>query len=205
MLALIIGLFVGLMRVSRNPIFYAFSTLYVEVVRGIPLLVILLYAGFVVSPQLRDNTPIKLSDEWEAIIGLSFGYGAFIAEIFRAGIQSINRGQMEAARSLGMNYFQAMLVQFAFFGAYFVGSLLNTVYETFAGNPNTHPVVQGVAKVVTVLLPNFANYNIQNPIINPGHQIENEFMYSVWTGLYGAIYIGALMVIAIIVFDRREV
>jgi polar amino acid transport system permease protein len=107
-LALIIGLFVGLMRVSKNPIFYALSTLYVEVIRGIPLLVILLYAGFVLSPQLRDHTPINLSDKWEAIIGLAFGYGAFIAEIFRAGIQSISRGQMEAARSLGMSYPEAM-------------------------------------------------------------------------------------------------
>lgn len=107
-LALLIGLIIGLMRVQKNPVLYAFSTLYVEVVRGIPLLVILLYAGFVVSPWLRDNTPLRLSDEWEAILGLSFGYGAFIAEIFRAGIQSISRGQMEAARSLGMSYPQAM-------------------------------------------------------------------------------------------------
>ena len=107
-LALVIGLFVGLLRVQKNPVLYAAATLYVEVVRGIPLLVILLYAGFVVSPWLRDNTPLKLSDEWEAILGLSFGYGAFIAEIFRAGIQSISRGQMEAARSLGMSYPQAM-------------------------------------------------------------------------------------------------
>ncbi len=107
-LALLIGLIVGLMRVQHNPFLYAFSTLYVEVVRGIPLLVILLYAGFVISPWLRDNTPLNLSDEWEAIIGLSFGYGAFIAEIFRAGIQSISRGQMEAARSLGMSYPQSM-------------------------------------------------------------------------------------------------
>jgi polar amino acid transport system permease protein len=108
-LAVVIGLFVGLMRVQTNPFLYAFSTLYVEVVRGIPLLVILLYAGFVISPQLlRDQLGINLSDEQEAIFGLSFGYGAFIAEIFRAGIQSISRGQMEAARSLGMSYPQAM-------------------------------------------------------------------------------------------------
>ncbi len=107
-LALVIGLIIGLMRVQKNPVLYAFATLYVEVIRGIPLLVILLYAGFVVSPWLRDNTPLTLSDEWEAILGLSFGYGAFIAEIFRAGIQSISRGQMEAARSLGMSYPQAM-------------------------------------------------------------------------------------------------
>ncbi|HML23726.1 MAG TPA: ABC transporter substrate-binding protein/permease [Aggregatilinea sp.] len=107
-IALIIGLIIGLMRVQRNPILYAISTLYVEVIRGIPLLVILLYAGFVFSPRLRDWTGIELSDQWEAILGLAFGYGAFIAEIFRAGIQSVNRGQMEAARSLGMSYPQAM-------------------------------------------------------------------------------------------------
>ncbi|MGQ9850967.1 MAG: amino acid ABC transporter permease [Aggregatilineaceae bacterium] len=107
-LALLLGLIFGLMRVQTNPVLYAISTLYVEVIRGIPLLVILLYAGFVVSPQLRDNVGISLSDEQEAVIGLAFGYGAFIAEIFRAGIQSISRGQMEAARSLGMSYPQAM-------------------------------------------------------------------------------------------------
>lgn len=108
LMALVIGLFVGLMRVQRNPVIYALSTLYVEVIRGIPLLVILLYAGFVVSPWLRDHTPLKMGDQSEAIIGLAFGYGAFVAEIFRAGIQSINRGQMEAARSLGMSYPQSM-------------------------------------------------------------------------------------------------
>jgi polar amino acid transport system permease protein len=107
-LALVLGLIFGLLRVQTNPVLYAFSTLYVEVVRGIPLLVILLYAGFVVSPWLRDNTPLRLGDEQEAVMGLAFGYGAFVAEIFRAGIQSISRGQMEAARSLGMSYPEAM-------------------------------------------------------------------------------------------------
>ncbi|MBN2305638.1 MAG: ABC transporter permease subunit [Anaerolineae bacterium] len=117
-LALVIGLVVGLMRVQTNPttifskwmntVLQTISTLYVEIVRGIPLLVILLYAGFVISPRLRDIFGLNLSDEQEAVIGLAFGYGAFIAEIFRAGIQSIGRGQMEAARSLGMSYPQAM-------------------------------------------------------------------------------------------------
>ncbi|MBI5959028.1 MAG: amino acid ABC transporter permease [Chloroflexi bacterium] len=107
-LALVFGLIFGLLRVQTNPVLYAISTLYVEVVRGIPLLVILLYAGFVVSPWLRDNTPLRLGDEQEAVMGLAFGYGAFVAEIFRAGIQSISRGQMEAARSLGMSYPEAM-------------------------------------------------------------------------------------------------
>jgi polar amino acid transport system permease protein len=107
-LALLLGLIFGLMRVQTNPVLVAISTLYVEVIRGIPLLVILLYAGFVVSPRIRDLFGISLNDEQEAVLGLAFGYGAFIAEIFRAGIQSISRGQMEAARSLGMSYPQAM-------------------------------------------------------------------------------------------------
>jgi polar amino acid transport system permease protein len=122
--ALIIGIILGLMRVSSNPILYHISTLYVELVRGVPLIVLLVYFAFVISPEVRDIAGIgwvfdqldaieiqifgvnsKLS---EAIIGLSVGYGAFLAEVFRAGIQSISRGQMEAARSLGMSYFESM-------------------------------------------------------------------------------------------------
>lgn len=93
---------------------YTLSTLYVEVIRGIPMLVIVLYMGFAVTPALRAasrNWPtgeIDLRGLPAAIIGLAFGYGAYMAEIYRAGIESIPRGQMEAARSLGMSYFQAM-------------------------------------------------------------------------------------------------
>ena len=109
-LALILGLVTGLMLVSRNPVTLAISKLYVELVRGIPLLVIILYAGFVIAPYIREATDgkIDLGGFSGAVIGLGFGYGAYLAEVFRAGIQSIHRGQMEAARSLGMTYFQAM-------------------------------------------------------------------------------------------------
>jgi polar amino acid transport system permease protein len=89
---------------------YTISTLYVEVIRGLPMLVIILYAGFVVAPNLRDRTggTLELGRLTGAILGLGFGYGAYLAEVFRAGIQSIHFGQMEAARSLGMSYPQAM-------------------------------------------------------------------------------------------------
>jgi ABC-type amino acid transport system permease subunit len=89
---------------------YTFSTLYVEVVRGVPMLVIVLYMGFAVTPSLREATgnSLDLRGLPAAIIGLSFGYGAYLAEVYRAGIESIPKGQMEAARSLGMGYFQAM-------------------------------------------------------------------------------------------------
>jgi polar amino acid transport system permease protein len=93
---------------------YTISTLYVEVMRGLPMLVIVLYMGFAITPAIRDASSgwftgaIDLRGIPSAIIGLSIGYGAYLAEVFRGGIESIPKGQMEAARSLGMSYFQAM-------------------------------------------------------------------------------------------------
>jgi len=107
-LALVIGLIIALMRISSNQIARNFAILYIEIVRGIPILVILLIFYFAIGPWIRDNLNIPMPETTRAMLGLAFAYGAFLAEIFRAGIQSINRGQMEAARSLGMTYFQAM-------------------------------------------------------------------------------------------------
>ena len=103
-IALVLGLVAGLGRVSRNKFFYTLATLYVEIVRGVPLLVIILYAHFVVAPAIGTNRHAVFS----GIMALSFGYGAYLAEVYRAGIESIERGQTEAARSLGMSYSQAM-------------------------------------------------------------------------------------------------
>lgn len=109
-LALILGLLGGLGRVSKNPVLYAIATLYVEVIRGLPMLVIILYVGFVIGPLIRDLTNGAFNPPMlqRAIVALGFGYGSYLTEVYRAGIQSIHRGQMEAARSLGMSYFQAM-------------------------------------------------------------------------------------------------
>ncbi len=124
-LALVIGLIAGLMRLSRRPVIYTIATLYVEVIRGVPLLVLLIYIAFVAAPLVSEAlaafaralglpsvanaiTAIIRSDLNRAVIGLAVGYGAYLAEIYRAGIESIPRGQMEAARSMGMTYGQAM-------------------------------------------------------------------------------------------------
>lgn len=115
-LALVIGLFMGLARVSKNPILYNISTFYVETIRGVPILVQLLYVTFVVFPLFIDTmnaTGFEISIRniemhTRVILGLALAYGAFEAEVFRSGIESIDRGQMEAARSLGMSYSQAM-------------------------------------------------------------------------------------------------
>ncbi len=115
-LALMIGLVVGLGRVSQNRLFYNLASFYVEIVRGVPILVLLFYIAFVAVPLLIsglnglgvDITSRDVSFILRVVLGLGIAYGAFEAEIFRAGIEAIPKGQMEAARSLGMNQFQAM-------------------------------------------------------------------------------------------------
>jgi polar amino acid transport system permease protein len=109
--ALILGLIIGIMRVSKNPVLFHVSTLYVELMRGFPVLALVLWIGFVLAPMIRNATggAIALSNIQGAILGLSLGYAAYLAEVYRSGIESIPRGQMEAARSLGMGYAQAML------------------------------------------------------------------------------------------------
>lgn len=109
-IAIVVGLIVGLMRLSKNPILFHLSRVYVEIMRGLPLLVVVLYAGFVIGPWVRDATrdlynPPMLT---RAIVGLGLGYGAYVSEVFRSGIQSIGKGQTEAARSLGMSGAQTM-------------------------------------------------------------------------------------------------
>jgi polar amino acid transport system permease protein len=103
-LALVLGLVAGLGRVARNTLVYTLATIYVEVVRGVPLLVIIIYAHYVVAPAIGTNRNAVFS----GIMALAFGYGAYLAEVYRAGIESIERGQGEAARSLGMTYRQSM-------------------------------------------------------------------------------------------------
>ncbi|HON13553.1 MAG TPA: amino acid ABC transporter permease [Treponema sp.] len=100
--ALFIGLLAGLGRISQITIVNRIATVYVEVIRGIPLLVQLFYIYYALGNW------IKLSGPAAAILAMSICYGAYMAEIFRAGIQSIPKGQMEAALALGLSRGQAM-------------------------------------------------------------------------------------------------
>lgn len=118
----IIGLIVGLARLSSKRLLRLFATAYVDFFRGTPLLVqvLIVYFGTPVLLQdvqgfLMDNYGMpQLIESYAmprlvaAVIACSLNSGAYIAEIFRAGVQSIERGQMEAARSLGMTQRQAM-------------------------------------------------------------------------------------------------
>jgi len=131
LIALVLGLLTGLGRISENIVAKNTATFYVEVVRGIPMMVLIFFIALVGVPAVVDG--FKALGAWlgglgisglsaafsnaktssvpmnvRAIIALSITYGAFLAEIFRAGIQSIDKGQMDAARSQGMTRWQAM-------------------------------------------------------------------------------------------------
>lgn len=159
--AMLLGLALAFARLSKSSIIYHAATFFVEIIRGVPMLVLLLYVAFVFVPGIVDaisglgraligvnfaheldapfttpltqlmaelaapgsllvqvltaiGTPLAsirlrdVSNLARVIIALVIAYSAFLSEIFRAGIASIDRGQMEAARALGMGYWQAM-------------------------------------------------------------------------------------------------
>jgi polar amino acid transport system permease protein len=122
-LACLIGLGVALMALSGSVVLRQVSRFYVEIIRGVPILVLLFYIAFVGAPAFVAfwnwaTTPLRMSGLaaemqvrdfpllWRAVLALTIGYSAFIAEIFRAGIQSVDGGQVEAAKALGLTRLQ---------------------------------------------------------------------------------------------------
>ena len=103
-LAMIIGLFVALPSLSNNKFLSYFNIAYVEIVRAIPLLVLILWIYY----GLPIMTGISFSPFVSGVIALTNSESAFQAEIFRAVINSINKGQYEVASSLGMNFWKKM-------------------------------------------------------------------------------------------------
>jgi len=115
-LACVLGLLLASASLSPYLILRQLARFYVEIMRGIPILVLLFYIAFVGTPALVAlingllghwlDSPLRTRDIsllWRAIIALTLGYSAFIAEVFRAGIQAVGVGQREAAQSLGLS------------------------------------------------------------------------------------------------------
>lgn len=117
--ATLLGLIVALGLMSRHLVARQAARFYCEVIRGVPMLVLLFYVAFVAAPGIvlaanavlallhtRGDAPVfearDFSLMWRAIVALVLSYSSFIAEIFRAGFQSVQKGQTDAARSLGM-------------------------------------------------------------------------------------------------------
>jgi glutamine transport system permease protein len=101
---LIIGLFMGIMRLSHNIFVKGVAVVYIDFIRGTPLLVQIFLIYFALPMIIGQRIDPFIA----AVTACSINSGAYIGEIFRAGIQSIDKGQMEAGRSLGMSYAQTM-------------------------------------------------------------------------------------------------
>ncbi len=107
--AMLIGLFFALLNVSRNRILNAIGTVYVDAIRGVPLIVLAFFIYFGVPQGIKVFVDgFRLPALQAGTIALAMNCGAYMAEIFRAGIESIDKGQMEAARSLGLSYGTSM-------------------------------------------------------------------------------------------------
>lgn len=104
LIGVLLGLFLALMKISKSKILNLIATSYIEFIRGTPLLV-QLYIIFYALPSLIG---MNLPDIVAAILALSINSAAYVAEIIRAGIQAIDKGQMEAGRSLGMTHATVM-------------------------------------------------------------------------------------------------
>ncbi|MBO6508699.1 MAG: amino acid ABC transporter permease [Roseibium sp.] len=115
-LASLLGLLLALASLSGSIILRQGARFYVEIVRGLPIIVLLLYIAFVATPLIVASVNAVIEPLgfdamrtrdfpllWRAIVALMIGYSAFIAEVFRAGIQAVDKGQIEAAEALGMN------------------------------------------------------------------------------------------------------
>ncbi|OWO96474.1 amino acid ABC transporter [Rhizobium esperanzae] len=122
-LATVLGLGIALLGLADSVVLRQIARFYIEIIRGIPMLVLLFYVAFVgapgfvtaynfmITPLVKSGVtePILVRDlslMWRAIIALMIGYSSFIAEIFRAGFQSVDIGQIEAAKSLGLSRYR---------------------------------------------------------------------------------------------------
>lgn len=105
-LSLLLGMLLALVRISKIGIFRKFAAAYIYLMRGTPLMlqILFIYYGLPLIPGME----VQLGDFSSAIIAFVANYAAYFAEIFRGGIQSINRGQYEGAKVLGFTYKQTM-------------------------------------------------------------------------------------------------
>lgn len=104
-LAVILGIILGIFSISTSKILKGIATVYIYIIRGTPLMIQALFLFFGVGQAFN----IRFDPMVAAIITLTINASAYMAEIFRGGIQAIDHGQMEAARSLGLSYSKAMI------------------------------------------------------------------------------------------------
>lgn len=150
-----------------------------------------------------------------ALMGLAFIILMMIKE------RGFNHDVLNVAKGVAMIFFQLTLVSavalffsvflspfvnfFLTFAVYLMGS--TDIAGSLAADPDHHknPLTVGLFKVLHTVIPNFGNYNIQNPIINPHVEIHNEGRYLAYLVMYALVWTALLLTFAVVIFDRREV
>lgn len=138
---------------------------------------------------------LVIKRDWPAALGIVQGPALFFVQM-----------SLLAAVAIFFSTFVAPLVNFFLTGGMFVlGITFNPIVETLQGSSTTHPITKGFITVLGILLPNFANYQIANPLINPNQTIANPAGYYLNVTAYGIMYIGLLLIAGILIFERKEV
>ena len=129
-----------------------------------------------------------------------------IGDLLKGPMMYFVQTSLLAAFAIFVSTFAPPLVNFFLSGGVFLlGTIFNPFFTSIQENPSTPVAAKFFATIVNAILPNFSNYNVQNPIINAGQTIGNEKIFYIQTIGYGVAYIIGLLIAGIVVFDRREV
>jgi len=127
-------------------------------------------------------------------------------EVMKAPALYFVQMSLLAAVSIFFSTFVSPIVNFFLSGGmYLLGSLFSPFLKTLEENSRVNPFTKDGAWLVNIIIPNFSTFNTQNPLINPQQQITSESGYYSQAAIYGALYIGILLVAGILIFERREV
>lgn len=219
---------------ARSEMSTTISTMY-AVLRGTSALIAIILTIYMIPNEIERRTIYTILSKpvqrWQFLVGkylgavfslllmiflmsavmiilfaVQTGDKSRVAEVAKQPFFYFIEMSLLAAVAMFFSTFTTPLVNFFLsVGMWMVGTVLNPFYSTISSNSGSNPIMQAVAKFITFILPNFANYDVKNPIINPGQQIQNESFYFIYVIGYGIVYIAILLVLAIVIFDRREV
>jgi len=111
-----------------------------------------------------------------------------------------------AAVAIFFSTFTTPLVNFFLsVGVWGIGTVLSPFYKSLEDNTQTLPLMKNIAGIINSVLPNFANYDVKNPIINPGQEVQNPTYFNIYIVVYAVGYIAALLIGGMLIFEKREV
>lgn len=129
-----------------------------------------------------------------------------LAPLIKAPVMNFFQMSLLSAVALMFSTFVSPLVNiFLSSGMYMLGTLFSPVFQTMTESNQVNPATKIFAQIIHFVLPNFANFNVQNPIINPGQQLTDERLYFATTIGYAFLYIGILLTVGVLIFDQKEV